>query len=238
MSSTRQKRKAIIFAGILVAILVMAMSMGCIEESEVTPIPPPLSTPPPVIPIPTPPPQESIDEILKKLPLGRVLFNPPKEMKVGETELVEVRITQNLTEEFQTEELTKGLEGRGEPQTKEIKSWACMWVQLTGINFDIKPQNGEKLIIESNKYTEWRFHVTPSKSGIQTLKLAYYVIIHHQGADRQKEYEVGDWEVNVKVNPVGFLMCNWQFIVGTLIAIVALIISIIGIRRKKWREER
>lgn len=201
----------------------------------VTAIPTPAPT---AIPTPTTPPQESIDEILKKLPPGRVLFNPPKEMKVDKTELVEVRITQNLTEEFQTEELTKGLEGRGEPQTQEIKSWACMWVQLTGINFDIKPQNGEKLIIESNKYTEWRFHVTPSKSGIQTLRLTYYVIIHHQGADRQqKGDEVGDWKVNVKVNPVGFLMCNWQFIVGTLIAIVALIISIIGIRKKR-REKR
>jgi len=237
MSSTRQKRKAIIFAGILVAISAMAMSMGCIEEevAEVTPTPIPISSPAiptPAIPTPTTPPQESIDEILKKLPMGKVLFNPPKEMKVGETELVEVRITQNITEN-----LTKELEGHEEPEIRETKVSPYMKVRLAGINFDIDPQNGAEQIIERDKYTHWEFHVTPLKSGLQTLKLTYYVIIPFQGADRQKEYEVGDWEVSVNVTPMGLLKCYWQFIVGTLIAIVALIISIIGIRKKR-RENR
>ena len=186
------------------------------------------------IPIASPtPPQESIDEILKKLPMGEVLFNAPKEMKVGETELVEVRISQNITEN-----LTKELKGRGEPEIRETKVSPYMKVRLAGINFDIDPQNGAEQIIERDKYTHWEFHVTPLKSGLQTLKLTYYVIIPFQGADRQKEYEVGDWEVSVNVTPMGLLKCYWQFIVGTLIAIIALIISIIGIRKKKRREER
>ena len=249
------KRKTLAGLIAIVAVVVVAMFAVCVEEEvpvvpkptrPLTPAPTPSPTPTPtpqptLTPTPTPkptptltltPPQESIDEILKKLPMGRVLFNPPKEMKVGEMELVEVRITQNITEN-----LTKGLEGHGEPQIKETKVSTYMKVRLTGRNFDIDPKNGVPQIIESDKYTPWEFHVTPLKSGIQTLKLTYYVIIRIQGADRQKEYKVGDWEVNVKVTPMGLLKCYWQFIVGTLIAIVALIISIIGIRKKR-RENR
>jgi hypothetical protein len=179
-------------------------------------------------PEPTPSLQESIDEI-KKLPKGRILFNPPKEMKVDKTELVDVRITKNMTEE-----LTRDLKGRGDPIIEEIKASTSMKVRLTGINFDIKPQNGAAQAIESDKFTKWVFYVTPLKSGIQTLYITVYVIISIPGYDDQeKEHEVEDWEINVKVNPLGFLTRNWQFIVGTVIAIVALIITLIGIRKKK-----
>jgi len=259
MSSIRRsnrQRKTVAGLIVIVAILVMAMSIGCIEEvkkgedgfveeviEHITPIPTHIPAPTPIIrptpippyvisPTPTPSYQELIDKALEELPVGRILFNPPEEMKVGETELVEVRITQN-----RTEDLTRGLEGPGEPQIKETEVSTYMKVCLTGSGFAIDPQISEAQMIESDKYTHWEFHVTPLKSGIQTLKLTYYVIIRIQGADRQKEYEVGDWEVSVKVTPMGLLKSYWQFIVGTLIAIVALIISIIGIR-KKQREKR
>ena len=193
-----------------------------------TPTPTPTQTPTP-IPSPSPSLQESIDEEIKKLPKGRILFNPPKEMEVGEPEPVEVRITKSMTEE-----LTRDLKGRGDPIIEEINVSTSMNVRLTGINFDIEPQNGAAQAIESDKFTKWVFYVTPLKSGIQTLHITVYVIISIPGYDdKEKEYEVEDWEINVKVNPMWLLKCNWQFIVGTLIAIVGLIIAAISIRKKK-----
>ena len=252
MSSIRRsnrQRKTVAGLIVIIAILVMAMSIGCVEKEaaevvkegvkevieHITPIPIPTRIPAPgYLPAtPTPSYQELIDKALEELPMGRILFNPPKEMKVRETELVEVRITQNLTED-----LTKGLEGPGEPQIKETKVATYMKVRLTGSGFNIVPEISEPQMIESDKYTHWEFHVTPLNSGIQTLKLTYFVITSVQGTDRQKEYIVGDWEVSVKVTPMGQLKCYWQFIVTTLIAIIALIIAIIAIRKKKRREER
>ena len=218
-------------------VLIVAFS-GCLggyeKPAEVEPIPTAKSaeapTATPVIPAVTPTVtfQELIDEALRELPTGNILFNPPKEMEVGDMELVEVRITQNITEN-----LTEGLEGRGDPLINETKVSTSMIVRLTGKNFKIDPQNGAEQLIESDKYTEWRFYVTPSKSGIQTLHLTYYVIISIPGYDdKKKEYEVGDWEINVRVTPSGFLKRNWQFIVGTLLGIVSLIIAVIAIRKK------
>ncbi|MBE9593297.1 MAG: hypothetical protein IMF19_07430, partial [Proteobacteria bacterium] len=118
-------------------------------------------------------------------------------MEVGEPELVEVRITKNMTEE-----LTRDLKGRGDPIIEEINVSTSMNVRLTGINFDIEPQNGAAQAIESDKFTKWVFHVTPLKSGIQTLSITVYAIISIPGYDdKEKEYEVEDWEINVKVNP-------------------------------------
>ena len=183
------------------------------------------------MPSPSPSLQELIDEEIKKLPKGKILFNPPKEMKVRETELVEVRITKSMAEE-----LTRDLKGRGDPIIEEINVSTSMNVRLTGINFDIEPQNGAAQAIESDKFTKWVFYVTPLKSGIQTLYITVYAIISIPGYDdKEKEYEVEDWEINVKVNPIWLLKCNWQFIVGTLIAIVSLIIAAISIRKKKGK---
>jgi len=180
-------------------------------------------------PTSTPTFQELIDAELKELPTGKILFNPPTEMKVGDTELVVVRITQNISED-----LTKGLKGKGDPLINETKISTYMKVRLTGMNFDIDPHNGAAKIIESNKYTEWRFHVTPLKSGIQTLHLTYYVILSIPGHDdKNYEYEVGDWEINVIITPLWFLKCNLEFIVATLLAIVGLIIAVIAIRKKR-----
>lgn len=209
-----------IIAGIVTVVIILTPSH----------LPPPVQTPPTptVSPSPTPSFQELIDEALKKLPMGRILFNPPKEMEVGDTELVEVRITQNITEN-----LIKGLKGRGVPQIKETKVSTSMKVRLTGRNFDIDPQNGATQVIESDKYTNWEFQVTPLKSGIQTLHLTYYIIISIPDYDdKKKEYEVGDWEINVRVNPYWTLKCHWKFIVATFLTIVGLIIAVIAIRKK------
>lgn len=242
--------KAMLRIVAIVMIVSIVAFSGCIDSDEVPadveripteiPVEEPIATPvipavtPTEIPVETPIAtptatfQELIDEALRELPTGNILFNPPKEMEVGDKELVEVRITQNITEN-----LTEGLEGCGDPIINETKVSTSMIVRLTGKNFEIDPQNGVEQIIESDKYTEWRFYVTPSKSGIQTLHLTYYVIISIPGYDdKKKEYEVGDWEINVKVTPSGFLKRNWQFIVGTLLGIVSLIIAVIAIRKK------
>lgn len=137
-------------------------------------VPPPAATPPPAHLS-----QKYVDEIIENLPLGKILCNPPEEMRVGETELVEVRITQNMTED-----LTRELEGRGVPriETEKIKVSTEMEVYLTGDNFDIKLRPDiRRLILGSDKYTCWKFKVTPLTSGIQTLDLTVYAINRYTG---------------------------------------------------------
>ena len=140
---------------------------------------------------------ETVENELKKLTLGRILFNVPQEMKVGTKERVEVRIAKNFTENLST-----GLRGHGIPQIEEIKVNTLMGVRLNGDNFDIKALSHEEQIVAGDGFTQWDWNVTPLKSGIQSLLLTVTlrIKIPNYGEER-KDYPVFERRIKVKVNP-------------------------------------
>jgi hypothetical protein len=214
-----------------------------------TPAPTPVLTPattpvltlaPTLTPKPTPTPsfQELIDEELKKVSPGRILFNPREEMKVGEKERVVVRLTKDITEN-----LTEGLKGAGTPQIEPIEVGTFMKVTLTGDSFDINALSTEEQSVTSMRFTEWSWDVTPLKSGRQELHLTVTVRILIPGRqDEQKiDWLVMDKQINIEVNlPYTFkrfIGCYWEGL-GGLVTIIILIIGIIlkyrgGRSRKK-----
>jgi len=179
---------------------------------------------PTLVPTPKPTPsfQKIIEEELKKLSLGRILFNSPDVMKVGITERIEVRITQNITED-----LTKGLKGRGVPVVEEIKVNTFMKVRLTGDNFDIQPRCHEEQIVRPEGYTQWSWDVKPLKHGNQVLHLSVTRRIKIPGDGEEKwDYPVMDRDIYVKVNPtytiMRFIESYWQWM------LVAIALPLIG----------
>ena len=67
---------------------------------------------------------------------GRLLFNPPDRMKLGQTARVEVRLTRTLERDG---ELLEHLRGPGEPQMEEIPTAPLMAVTLKGDGFRSRP---------------------------------------------------------------------------------------------------
>jgi len=170
------------------------------------------------VPPPAPPHlSEIVEDELKKLSPGRILFNPAQEMKVGVTERVEVRIAKTITED-----LTVGLRGRGIPQIEEIRVGTFMKVHLTGDNFECRALSHEEQIVAGEGFTQWDWDVTPLKSGIQSLLLTVTVRIKipNYGEER-KDYPVFERWIKVKVNRIysikKFIMSYWQWILGTII---------------------
>ena len=173
-----------------------------------------------------------VEDEIKKLTPGRILFNPPEEMKVGVKEKVEVRITKTLTED-----LSKGLKGSGKPQIEQIRVGTFMKVRLMGDNFDIKPLSNEEQIVAGEGFTQWEWDVVPLKSGIQYLILGVTVRLKlPNGAEEKKDYPVFDRRIEVKVNlPYTinkFIKSYWQWI------ITAVLLPIIGWFANKWRKSR
>jgi len=189
--------------------------------STITPTP--SFTPTPTI-APTPSLSEIIDEELKKLPIGQIVFNPPENMTVGKEERIEVRITQNLTEN-----LTEGLIGLGVPQIEKIKVSTFMNVRLTGDNFDIdRLFIDEEQIVGSDEFTQWAWDVTPLKSGVQVLHLFVAVWIVIDAAEGKRDYPVVDKQICVKVNHIddNEKIPLWEnHIVKAIISIIGMIIA-------------
>ena len=181
--------------------------------------------------------QELIEEELEKLSSGRILFNPPEEMKVGIEERVVVRLTKDITEN-----LTEGLEGPGTPQIEPIEVGTFMMVTLTGgDSFDINALSSEEQVVKPVGFTEWSWDVTPLTSGRQELHLTVTVRILIPGQDEQKiDWLVMDKQISVEVNPPytfkRFIECYWQWIVATIIsaiAVIPIILKLGGRTRKK-----
>jgi hypothetical protein len=169
-----------------------------------------------------------------ELETGRILFNPPKRMSVGETERVEVRISQSIDKD-----LTRGLKGEGVPRTVRIKVGALMRVALTGNGFDIRPLNQHReQLVESSGFTEWAWDITALRGGHQTLVLAVSVRVPIPGPrDVHKDLRVLERRIRVGVNPVFSVTTwwqrNWKWTIGALLALLAGVPGLLGLNRRK-----
>lgn len=176
---------------------------------------------------------EIVENELKKLSSGQILFNPPAEMKVGVQERVEVRIAKTITAD-----LYKGLRGSGKPQVEIIEIGSFMKVRLTGDDFNIKPLSHEEQIVGGNRAAQWEWDVIPLKSGIHFLTLHVTVRLKLPNGDEELiDHPVFDKQIKVHVNPIysgkKFIISNWEKIIGFIISS-----GIIGWLVKKWRNKR
>ena len=174
-----------------------------------------IAVPPPAVLMPGA--SELIEEALKQLVPGRMLFNPPEEMQVGVTERVEARIGKGSTVELSAE-----LKGRGLAQTERIQVGTFMKVRLSGGNFDVKPLSHEEQIVAESDFTQWAWNVTPLKAGSQVLSMLVTVRIKlPDDGEEAKDYPVFDKQIRVRVNLQhtieGLIRRYWQWLASAVI---------------------
>lgn len=109
------------------------------------------TTTPLVVSLPT---SAVVQDELNKLQIGQMLFNPPNEMTIGETDRVVARLSQNLAEN-----ITQDLQGSGAPQVEPIQVGTFMKTRLTGDKFQINALNAEEQIVAGDHFTEWAWDV-------------------------------------------------------------------------------
>jgi len=159
-----------------------------------------------------------IEDELKKLAPKRILFNPPREMRVGVSERVDVRISETIIED-----LYSAIKERNVPQVDGIKLGQSMTIELSGYNFDIKSLNHEEDLSKEGKFIRWDWDVTPLESGTQSLLLTATVrtdIPNH--GEEGKKYPLYVKPIKVKISPIysstSFIKSHWKWIVGVAIA--------------------
>ena len=160
---------------------------------------------------------------------GRLLFNPPDRMRLGQTERVEVRLTRTLTLDA---ELLEHLRGRGEPQLEEIPTAPLMAVTLKGDGFGITAFSDEEQIVTQDGITTWEFDIRALKRGQQRLVICVSLRIPVAGQPLEyKSIPVREATIDVQVGApalVGhFVVGNWQWFIGTAIAIAAVLVAVL-----------
>jgi hypothetical protein len=157
-----------------------------------------------------------LEQELKRIPVGRVVFNPPDEMRVGVRERIEVRISKDLDAE-----MCFALKGRGVVQIEDIKVSELMKVRMSGSDFDITSLNEEEQFIGSQGFTEWVWDIIPQKSGNKVLHLHVTLRIRLPHGEERKDHPVLDKSVLVKVNHLYstkvFVITYWKWIATAII---------------------
>jgi hypothetical protein len=160
---------------------------------------------------------------------GRLLFNPPDRMRLGQTERVEVRLARALTLDA---ELLEHLRGHGEPRLEEIPTAPLMAVTLKGDGFRIEAYSDEEQIVTREGVTTWEFDICALKRGQQRLVICVSLRIPLKGRPfEHKSIPVREATIDVQVGApalVGhFVAANWQWFIGTAIAIAAVLVAVL-----------
>lgn len=164
-----------------------------------------------------------IENEVNKLRNGRILYNIPEYMKVGQTEIIEVRIEKSTTDVF-----VKNLQGSGNYEIGDIKTAPLMKVKLIceGNKLQVVEVSDAEQIVIDNHYTQWVWDITPLKSGQAFISLivSFKLSIPNQ-VDKYQDYVLFNKQINVKINPLfslsSFIAKYWQWLFVTILMPVA-----------------
>jgi hypothetical protein len=188
----------------------------------------------------SPPPRpDRVARVLQRISEeGRVLYNPPNEMRLGQAEVVEVRITRD-----EVTDLTEGLAGSGEPVQEQLPVADAMVVELLGPDFDIDPLSPERQLVGGQPFNEWAWRIKPQRAGTTFLRLNVSIEIPKTEKLEGLSPIVLSREIHVDVDPVyavsQFLGRNWQALLMAAIAAAGLLFGsgILASRRKRSRAD-
>ncbi|KST70079.1 hypothetical protein [Mastigocoleus testarum] len=148
-----------------------------------------------------------------KLRPGQIAFKTPAQMKVDEAEIVEMRITDDLKRDLKSE-LGKDAE------VAQIKVSDFLKAHLDGNNFEVKPIDEKNRALLDGKSVKWRWSVTPTKSGQQTLILIVYARVKLSNESEELvDLKTFERPITVAVNKRDWFKENWDKVIGIPIAL-------------------
>lgn len=159
-------------------------------------------------------------DLLDLIP-GKLAFDIPKQMKVGDRYDVTFSITQSLNEEI----LFNGLDStKFEIRNIDVSSGmrVLIYDPEQGRNFEIHSQSANIQHVTSNKNTTWLWHIKPLKKGSHKIIAKVHATIYtERGTEREINQIVFNEEINVEATPSftlsNFFKSHWQWLFGTLL---------------------
>ena len=129
-------------------------------------------------------------------------------------------------------ELLEHLRGPGEPQVEVIPTAPLMAVTLKGDGFRITPYSDEEQSVTQDEITTWEFDIQALKRGQQRLVMSVSLRIPVPGQPLEhKSIPVREANIDVHVGGpalVGYFVTdNWQWFIGTAIAVAAVVIAVL-----------
>lgn len=208
--------------------------------------PPPTSPPSEPVEVPSPaispqvpgaPPTsvELVDQILRELDWGNIAFNAPKTMRYAQPQPVVLLLSPSLS----VADLQAKIHQKVGAESAHIHVSNSMEAQLTGTGFTIQAQRPALQAVTSQQITRWRWEVTPTEPGRQTLHLTLSAHIDVAGRDTplvvQTFHRAIQVNITIPQRISGFVQNNWQWLWAALVVPIA---GYLWGRKKKRRAKR
>jgi hypothetical protein len=155
-------------------------------------------------------------------------------MTQGRAERVEVGVARSAD---LVDALVSGLRGRGEVRIEEVPTSAFMSAELRGDSFAITALSPAEQIVAPA--ARWEFDVIPRRSGLQTLTLCISLRFSAEWPlavpGSRIAVPVVERKIRIRVK-VGygarvFVGQNWQWLVGTAVAIGGAVAALLAVVR-------
>lgn len=167
----------------------------------------------------TPTADEIAEQEYRRLKEGKLAFNAPEQMALGNVEKVRLRLTKDAGVTFAT--LAPEQEPGQALITGTLKVGTTMAAILAGDKFKITPLSSEEQLVLSEGVNEWAWYVEPLESGTHSLTLRVTVKIKVGDEEKARDFLAKEIAVQVKVNWLSsaskFVMDNWEKLLGLLI---------------------
>jgi hypothetical protein len=163
----------------------------------------------------------TIDEILKSLEWGNIVFNAPKKMQLKEPNMIELLLS--LTKSIQ--ELQSELNRQGELESARVRISNRMQARLSGQGFTIEALVPEEQAISGEETTRWKWQVVPTEHGLRSLHLTLSAIIPVSNRDTSFVIRTYDRTIDVEIS-IGqrissFIIHNWQWLWAAVLVPIA-----------------
>ena len=177
---------------------------------------------------------DPVDALLNRhLGPGRVAFNPPSNMKLGERVNFSVRIVRNSALD---NSLLEGLDRPSDTLQLSMQTSYRMKVVCTSTDgLAVHPLSEEIQVVASQRFTEWHFSVDAHRHGKEMVWVSASALLGdlNDGISSVISLPVLHQAVDVAVSPLersaAFARDNWKWVVGTAIGISSAVVAWIGL---------
>ena len=171
---------------------------------------------------------EAIESATRKLAAGRVIFDAPREMKVGVSYVVEADVPYSFVKD-----LSESIDGMSVGGGGNLRMGENIGVRLKGRGFEIKPggeTNGTDEYGHSDFHRsimkgsaeQWTWTVSPVRSGFQSLRLSIEVLVEDSRYNEMiGDYPVFQKVVSVKPNFLHKITDSYAVMAGFIIIVIA-----------------
>ena len=137
-----------------------------------------------------------IDAALSKLVEGNVVFGAPDRARIGNSEIVEAKLSTTKAPSVLMSELT----GLGKKETVPLQVGDKMSATLNGGGaFDVSPSGPQVQLISHQDTTIWTWTITPKQAGPQFLVLAFDAFITVDGKEGNRTINTLKKKIDVQV---------------------------------------